>query len=118
MVFVVDDDDAVRESLKVLLECEAFEVRAFASGREFLDHIAGGARGCAILDIHMPEMDGFAVLDAMRSRGTILPILMLTGHGDAMAERRAKQAGALTMLRKPVNDGELIAALHDALARL
>jgi two-component system response regulator FixJ len=116
IVFVVDDDDAVRESLKMLLECEAFEVRAFASGPEFLDDIAGGACGCAVLDIHMPVMDGFAVLEAMRSRGVALPI-MLTGHGDGLVERRAQQAGVIAMLRKPVDDGELMQAIHGALGR-
>ncbi|MBU6472950.1 MAG: response regulator [Alphaproteobacteria bacterium] len=115
-IYIVDDDDAVRESLQALLEAEGFNAREFESGRAFLEAAAGATGGCLVLDLRMPEMDGFQVLEEMRARGMRIPTIVLTGHGDASVEERVLQAGARRMLHKPIQEEELFKAVRAALA--
>ncbi len=115
-VYIVDDDAAVRESLQALLDVEGFAVLEFASGQAFLEAAPGFVGGCLLLDLRMPEMDGFAVLEALRSRSIRIPTIVLTGHGDATIKERVRQAGVLCMLDKPVQEEELLEALRAALA--
>lgn len=113
-VFVVADDPAVRDSLRTLLECHGIDVCDFASGTAFLDSYGLGlGRGCLLLDIHMPSVDGFAVLQRLAAAGrAAIPTLLMTGKVDMATRRRAQQSGAAGLLEKPLDESMLIAAIR------
>ncbi|MGA2034464.1 MAG: response regulator [Thermoguttaceae bacterium] len=116
-VFVVDDDAGALRSLCWLLEQEDLPVRAFQSGREFLDAYCAEEPGCLVLDVRMPGMNGLEVQQGLRERGIHLPILFLTAHGDVATCAQAFRSGACDFLEKPVDDGVLLDHVHEALAR-
>lgn len=107
-VYVVDDDDAVRDSLVALIESHGLDVEVFSSGREFLDHVAPRSQGCLLLDLHLPIVGGLEVLSAMRSKGVDIPVILITGGGDGTMATRARQAGAWLVMEKPLNYKELL----------
>ena len=113
-VFVVDDDDVVRDSLKALLEARGFAVEDYGSGREFL--AAGGAVACLLLDIHMPEMSGLDLLRQLRGQGDSTPVILMTGRRDPTTEDQAKPLGIIALLDKPLAPPALFAAIQEALA--
>lgn len=115
-IYIVDDDEAVRDSARILLEAYGYDARIFASGPDFLSSFNGGSRACLILDINMPGMDGLAVLDAVRLRWPELPVIMITGRGDKTAKARALGNGAVALLEKPFGDVALLDAIGQALA--
>jgi RNA polymerase sigma factor (sigma-70 family) len=117
VVFIVDDDHAVRDSLELLLGLRGYTTRTYASGRDFLAEIEAGARGCVLLDLRMREIDGLQVQAALAERAIDLPIIILTAHGDVAAARAALKAGAFDFLEKPIDDNVLTATLQAALAR-
>jgi FixJ family two-component response regulator len=111
-VFLVDDDEAVRNSLHLLLSTYGLPVQSFASGEAFLaawqqDHV-----GCLVLDIRMGGISGLTLQDLMLERSIHLPIVFITGHGDLNACRRAFRAGAVDFLTKPVDEQALIASVR------
>lgn len=108
VVHVVDDDDAVRAALCVLLESVSMEVRPYASAAEFLDAATPDMRGCLILDVRMPGMGGLELQQVLRERGIRLPVIIITSHGDVPMAVRAMKAGALDFLLKPFNEQELL----------
>ncbi|MCG3144081.1 MAG: Transcriptional regulatory protein FixJ [Gammaproteobacteria bacterium] len=114
-VFIVDDDEAVRDSLQMLLEVEGFATRTFASAESFMEAYRPDWRGCLLLDIRMPGMDGVKLLEVMARRGSDLPVIVMTGHGDVPLAVRAMKAGALEFLEKPIAHDVLLAALRMAL---
>jgi FixJ family two-component response regulator len=114
-VFVVDDDPAVRKSLARLLRSAGLEAIAFGSPEEFLRSIGADAAGCAILDVTMPGLDGLALQRELASRGTELPVIFLTGHGDVPMSVQAMKGGARDFLTKPVDDEVLLAAVRRTL---
>ena len=119
-VYLVDDDDAVREAIGLLLRTVGLEVRSFASPDAFLASLATLAPGCLILDIRMPVMSGLKLQQALRDRGVTWPTVIISGHGDIEACRRAFRNGAIDFLSKPVDEEDLIDAIrkgHDALER-
>ena len=107
-VYVVDDDESVRESLRWLLESVCHKVEVFANGREFLSAADPSAPGCVLLDLRMPYMGGFELQQTMRTSGFNLPIIFLTAHGDIPMTVRAMKDGAYDFLEKPFNDQELL----------
>lgn len=111
-VWLVDDDDAVRDSLRILLECEGLSVHGFRSGEALLKALPLEG-DCLLLDLYMPDMDGFAVMAALNDRSIDIPILTMTGHGDKKIEAQVLCAGAQRMLNKPIQDRALLAALRD-----
>ncbi len=115
-VWIVDDDEAVRDSLVVLLECEGFAVRSFPSGPALLTEDAEPC-GCLLLDLCMPDLDGFAVMAALRARDLHMPVIVVSAHGGALVERQVRGAGALALLDKPVDRETLIAAVRSGLGR-
>jgi two-component system, LuxR family, response regulator FixJ len=116
-VFVVDDDLSVRRALARLLRAEGFQVRTFESGPEFLDAIDGECRGCAVLDVRMPTLSGFEVLDRLAARGVPMAVILVTGDGDVGTAERARKAGCVSLLAKPFEDVALIDAVREALRR-
>jgi two-component system response regulator FixJ len=116
MIFILDDDAATRDSLRLLLECEGFAAREFASGREFLDVVRPATGDCLLLDLHMPEMDGIAVLETLRRRGDRVPAIVVTGRPSPEAKSRAEAAGALALLEKPYHADKLLDLVRQALA--
>ena len=116
-VFVVDDDPAVLKSLSRLLRSVPFAVVTVGSPQEFLEQHDSRTPGCLILDIAMPGLNGLELQQALMSKGSPLPIIFLTGHGDIPMSVQAMKHGAIDFLTKPVNDEDLINAVHAALKR-
>jgi FixJ family two-component response regulator len=117
-VYIVDDDPAVRDSLTLMLEQDDYRVKSFESGESFLNEIGLGSRGCGIIDIRMPGMDGMQLQEEILHRQLPLPIIFLTAHGDIPKSVKAMKAGAIDFLTKPVTRRDLLAALHSAYLRL
>lgn len=113
-VHVIDDDRDVRRSLSFMLGAGDFQSRPFASGVDLLDSLAQLHPGCILLDVRMPEMDGFAVMDALAERAVEWPVIVMTGHGEVSVAVRAMKAGAIDFLEKPFDEAQLLASLERA----
>lgn len=114
-VFVVDDDDQVRQSLQLLLTTVGFRVQGFASAEEFLDSYQEQQSGCLILDLRMPGMGGLSLLEQLSKENTLLPVIILTGHGEVGSAVRALKAKAFDFLEKPCHEQTLIDSVNEAL---
>ncbi|MDP1927078.1 MAG: response regulator [Thiobacillus sp.] len=114
-VFVVDDDDAMRDALAQLLEAAGLQVEIHANGSDFLAAFGENRPGCVLLDMAMPGMTGLEVQAALKARGLAVPILFLTGHGDIPMAVQAVQAGAADFLEKPVDGATLLERVQRAL---
>jgi len=117
VIAVVDDDRGFRDALQLFLRTFAFQVDAFASGQEFLRSSRLDAVGCVILDLAMPEMNGLEVKEQLAARGLQIPIVFVTAHRDEYLGQRASAAGALAVLRKPVDHEQLVRVVREALGR-
>jgi FixJ family two-component response regulator len=115
-VFIVDDDDALRASLRLLLETEGLTVADFDCADTFLAQCTRGCRGCVISDIHMPGISGLELQAILEERGIRLPVIMLTGQADVPAAVQSLKAGALDFLEKPFDPEALLAQVNRALA--
>lgn len=113
-IFIVDDDQAVRDSLRVLLESAGHVVRTYASARKFLSD-AQLDQGCLIVDCRMPEMSGLELQEELSRRGENIPVIVITGHGDVPLAVRAMTAGALDFIEKPFDGQRLLDSLARAL---
>lgn len=116
-VFVVDDDAGALRSMCWLIQEAGLPVRAFGSGREFLDSSPPADVGCVVLDMRMPEMDGLEVQQELSRRGSMLPVIFLTAFGDVAGCAAAFKAGAIEFLEKPVDDRLLLQHIRTALTR-
>lgn len=114
-IYVVDDDDVVRDSLKALLESQEFVVVDFSSGGDFFIRRNGDA-SCLVLDIHMPEMTGIDVLRRLRQSGDQLPVIMVTGRWDAATRAQAEALGVTAFLDKPVSPARLFSEIRKAIS--
>lgn len=117
IVFLVDDDEALRRATTRLLDSHGYTVRAFASADEFLQQFDPHQAGCLLLDVRMPGQSGFELQEALLARGVALPIVFLTGHADVPSSVQAMKQGAVDLLQKPVREAELIQSLERALER-
>ena len=115
-VFIVDDDAAVRQSLALLIRSMGMPVETFESAQVFLGACDPERPGCLVLDIRMPGISGLELQEELQRRGVTLPIIFITGHGDIPMSVRAMKAGAVDFLPKPVDGGQLLAAIAQALA--
>lgn len=116
IVYVVDDDAWVRESLETLIEDEGWQPETFASAQEFLDHPRAFTPNCLVLDVSLPGLNGLELQKRMVER-TDMPIIFLTGHGDIPMSVGAMKAGAVEFLTKPFNAEVLLTAIRHALER-
>jgi RNA polymerase sigma factor (sigma-70 family) len=116
-VFIVDDDPSVLKALARLLRSAGLSASTFTSPQEFLDHHDQNIPGCLVLDVAMPRMNGLELQMALAAQGSQLPVIFLTGNGDIPMSVRAIKQGAVDFLTKPVNDTNLIAAIHDAIEK-
>ena len=116
-VFIVDDDEPVRKAVSRLLRSAGIAVAVFASPREFLAQYDPATPGCLVLDITMPEVDGLQLQATLGEKGSILPIIFLTGHGDVSKSVQAMKRGAFDFLSKPVKDKDLLTAVRAAIER-
>lgn len=117
IICIVDDDEAVRDSLHMLLITRGHEVRTFESAKSFLSDNEGCDCHCLLVDMHMPEMTGLALLLALRERGSLMPAIVVTGGGDQSLADQVERAGAIGLLRKPVGEDELFAWVDRALGQ-
>jgi two-component system response regulator FixJ len=117
-VYVVDDDDAVRDSLSVLLESKGYAVRSFGSAPEFLAVAPSLPVGCLIVDIRMPEMDGLELQQRLIEQNLGFPLIVITGHGDVPLAVQAMKAGAIDFIEKPFASETILHSLAAAFARL
>ena len=114
-VFVVDDDEAVLDSMKALLETTGFSVETYSSGLAFLESDAPRRDGCLLLDLHMPGLDGFEVQQQLKDDGFDLPIVVITAEGDVRMAVRAMQLGAHDFVEKPVSQDTILRSISRAL---
>lgn len=117
IVFVVDDDVSVRESVELLIRNEGWQVETFESAQEFLDHPRVAFPSCLILDVSLPGLNGLDLQQRVASERTDMPIIFITGHGDIPMTVRAMKAGAAEFLTKPFRDEVLLTAVRQALER-
>lgn len=115
IVYLLEDDSAVRESIQWLLEKHGIEVRAFANPRDFLEAYDENWVGCLILDLALPEMNGLEVYRKLLDRGTQLPFIVITGHGEIPDATQAMKLGAIDFLEKPYESDRLVALVRQAL---
>ncbi|OVZ93765.1 DNA-binding response regulator [Yersinia frederiksenii] len=114
-IYLVDDDDGVRAALAALLTTMGWEVKTFSDGQTFLDTLAVTQPSCVLLDIRMPGKSGMTILEAIQSRDSTLPVIIMTGHGNVELCRRAFKGGALEFLTKPIDADVLIETVSMAL---
>lgn len=115
VVWIVDDVESVRKSIAAVLETANMAVCDYPSAAEFLAEFKPGAIGCLIVDHHMPEMTGLELLQHLQARSGAPPTIVITGQGDEALKKRILDAGAMTMLNKPVDADELIQLIERAM---
>lgn len=118
LVHIVDDDDSVRQSAAFMLKHAGYQVESHISGVEFLKNAKSAERGCVLLDVRMPEMDGLEVQREMAARGIDMPVVILTGQGDIAVAVKAMRGGAINFIEKPYEKEQLLRAIEDAYSRL
>ena len=114
-VVVIDDDEAVLDSLRLLLESEGFNVETFERASTFLERFDEGLSRCIVTDVRMPDMDGLELLQALAVRGQLPPVIVITGHGDVPLAVQAMKLGARDFIEKPFDTAELMTSIRAAL---
>ncbi len=118
VVHIVDDDEAVRNSLAFMLGSAGLSVRLYESARAFLDLLDPSAHGCLVTDVRMPDMTGIELLAEIRAKAPYLPAIVITGHGDIPLAVEAMKAGAVDFIEKPFEDEVLLKAVEAALKKI
>lgn len=117
LIAVVDDEESVRIAIRRLLRSASMNAETFSSGAEFLDSIKEHQPDCVVLDLHMPQVNGFGVQARLAETGSRVPVVIITGHDSTESRERALAAGAAAYLRKPVDDQALLDAIQQAVAQ-
>lgn len=115
IVHIVDDDNAVRDALSLLLYSEDIEHQSYASAEDFLDQYAQSKLGCLLLDVRMPGMDGLELLDSLKAQNVDIPVIFMTGHGDVSLAVKAMKLGATDFIEKPFDTERLLALVRNCL---
>jgi FixJ family two-component response regulator len=115
-VYIVDDDEAMRDSLAWLLESQGFAVEAYASAEDFLAAFRDGMTGCVVLDVRMPGMSGLEMYEKLNARRCTLPVIFITGHGDVPMAVSALKKGAVDFIEKPFGDKDMLRLVEQCLA--
>ncbi len=115
IVYVVDDDEAVRDSLKMLLESDDLTAEVYATGGEFMDAYDEDRSGCLLLDVRLPDINGLEMQQQLADNGIQVPIIIITGYADVPVAVRALKAGALDFIEKPFTDDTILASVRTAL---
>ncbi|MBW7960933.1 response regulator FixJ [Bradyrhizobium sp. BR 10261] len=115
IVYVIDDDEAMRDSLNFLLDSSGYSVTLFDDAQRFLDALPGLAFGCVLSDVRMPGIDGIELLKLMKAQHSPFPILIMTGHGDVPLAVEAMKLGAVDFLEKPFEDDRLVSMIDSAI---
>src|SRR4029450_11344919 len=118
LVHVIDDDDAMRDSLEFLLRTAKIEVRTYDSAAAFLNAMPEDAAGCVVTDVRMPGVSGVDLLRQLKARGSTMPVIVITGHGDIQLAVGGMKSGGADFLEKPFDDEVLLASVKSALGRL
>lgn len=118
LIHLVDDDEAIRHSASFMLRHAGFRVKTYPDGVAFLEQVEEAEKGCILLDVQMPKMDGLEVQEALNERGVAMPVIVLTGHGDVAVAVRAMKAGAVDFVEKPYAKQTLVDALTRAFERM
>ncbi len=116
-VYIIDDDAAVRDSVRMLIESDGLQAYAYDSAEAFLNRYLPGQSGCLVLDVHMPGMNGVELLEHLRARGIPIPVIIVTAYKDEQLTKRARQAGAYAVVMKPFKEGELLYLIEQALGK-
>lgn len=114
-VFIVDDDEGVRDALSLLITTTGHNVETYGSAHAFLDQYHASRPGCLILDMRLPDLGGLEVLDQLAGRHSPLPVIILTGHGDVPAAVHAMKVGAMDFIEKPFDSEQLLARIDQAI---
>ncbi|MGK0270246.1 MAG: two-component system response regulator FixJ [Cocleimonas sp.] len=114
IAYIVDDDEAIRDSMSMLLETIDLPHQCFSSANEFFEYYDGSQKGCLILDISMPGMSGLELQEKLKESNSLLPIIFITGHGDIPMAVEAMRRGALDFMRKPFQEDDLIKRIQQA----
>jgi FixJ family two-component response regulator len=117
LIAVVDDEEAVRRALQRLIRSAGMDVETFTSGAEFLDSLSLRWPDCVVLDLHMPDVNGFQVQSCLSQMRAPVPVVVITGKDSEETHQRAMEGGAMAYLRKPVDEQILLAALANAIGR-
>lgn len=115
VVYVIDDEEPIREALTFLLESEELEVRTYDSGNEFLQALPQDLHGCIVTDIRMPGVSGIELLRQIRTLGVTVPVIVISGHADVPLVVEAMKSGAVDFLEKPFDDDTFLSAVRSAL---
>lgn len=116
-IYIIDDDEAVRDSLAIQLEAAGFKVVAFASGLDFLANVSSLVPGCLISDVRMPEIDGLELQNRLAAMKLNFPVIIMTGHGDISLAVRAMRAGAVDFVEKPFSEETMLRSIRLAQSR-
>ncbi|MCW5745379.1 MAG: response regulator [Alphaproteobacteria bacterium] len=114
-VFVVDDEEAIRDALQALLEVAGFDVRCFPDAQQFLDKVGTDETGCLLVDVRMPEMSGLELQERISKSCPGISVIIMTGHGDVPMAVQAMKAGAVDFIQKPFKHDALLAAVRRAI---
>jgi two-component system response regulator FixJ len=117
VVHVIDDDSAVRNSLRFLLKASGHEVATYGSGPELLSQVDELQPGCIVTDVRMPEMNGLELVRQLKARGVAHPVIVITGHADVPLAVEAMRAGVVDFIEKPFDDEVLLTSVRSALAQ-
>lgn len=115
VVYIVDDDDAIRKSLGFLMKAQGYQAISCGSAAEFLERYDASQRGCMVLDVRMPGMSGLELQELMRETGIRIPVIIITGHGDVPMAVRAMKAGAKDFIEKPFQNEALLRRIDSVL---
>ncbi|CCA93207.1 MULTISPECIES: response regulator transcription factor [Novosphingobium] len=116
LVYIIDDDGAIRRSTSLFLRTQGYAVESYSSGVPFLEAAGSLRPGCVMLDVRMPEIDGIAVLEQMRSAGVDFPVVVMTAHGDVSTAVTAMRKGAHNFIEKPFEQDTILQALEEVFA--